>query len=58
MSTVYQIQNIDTRKVCQIDLVSQKIGLLNMKTIAASLYSYDLRQHSVHQSSLYYIWNR
>ncbi len=45
---VYQIQNVETRRVCAVDLVSQKIKALNATTKSAAEISNMLQKDFVH----------
>ncbi len=45
---VYQIKNLDTRKACAVDLVSQKIRSLNAATKSAEEISSMLQKDFVH----------
>ncbi len=45
---VYHIQNVDTRRACAIDLVSQKIRALNAATKSTVEISNMLQKHFVH----------
>ena len=51
MECVYQIQNLDTKRVCAVDLVFQKIKALNRATKSAVEISNMLQKDFVYLGS-------